>query len=177
MAEETLVDIDCHARSVTEYLQKAVRSHTLLQVLKVTLIHIMGLLYQNRLAIMTQEAIITSTSLGSSSSPYCIVKSIWLTTVSNESVSVKSSGRNDTSGWSSIYIQFRNYGKAERAPDSLAVQLLDLEHEIGDWICSPPFPSLLLEVGDLDPDSWMWWCQKQTLPKYILKSGKCSGEA
>ena len=30
----------------------------------------------------------------------------------------------------------------ERAPDLLAVQLLDLEHEIGDWTCSPPFPSL-----------------------------------
>lgn len=77
MAEETLVDIDCHARSVTEsYLHKAVQSHTLLQVLKVTLIHIMGLLYESRLAIMTQEVTITSTSLGSSSSPYCIVKSI-----------------------------------------------------------------------------------------------------
>ena len=30
----------------------------------------------------------------------------------------------------------------KRAPDLLAVQLLDLEHEIGDWICSPLFPSL-----------------------------------
>lgn len=29
-----------------------------------------------------------------------------------------------------------------KAPDLLIVQLLDLEHEIGDSICSPPSPSL-----------------------------------
>lgn len=42
------------------------------------------------------------TSLGSSSSPYCITKSMWLSTVSIESGFVRSSGRNLTSGWSSI---------------------------------------------------------------------------
>lgn len=42
------------------------------------------------------------TSFGSSSSPYCIVKSMWLITVSIDSGSVRSRGKNDTSGWSSI---------------------------------------------------------------------------
>ena len=79
-------------------------------------------------------------------------------------------------GLQSTFRNFRTYAATEKAPDSLAVRLPDLEHEIGDWICYPPFLSLLLEVGDPDPDSCMWRCQKQTLPKCILRSGKCSVE-
>ena len=46
--------------------------------------------------------------------------------------------------------------KRKGAPDSLAVRLLDLEHEIGNWIYSPPFLSLWPEVGDPGPGSCMW---------------------
>ncbi len=63
------------------------------------------------------------TSLGSSSSPYCITKSMWLSTVSIESGFVRSSGRNLTNGWSSICAAAEmHYGKPMHVGRSVAIE-------------------------------------------------------
>lgn len=97
------IETECWKRVLRIYLLQ-------IQVGEISFVHVLWLwpnvCYVQKLSIFNWWR----TSWGSSSSPYCMTKSIWLRTLSRESDELKFNGMKETRGWSSIW-----RGRAQKA--------------------------------------------------------------